>query len=148
VSRRVLRGFNREALRKLREEASVSAAELGRRAGLGPGAISSWESGRSTPQADNLAAAMRVLGRPVEAVVDIAPEERYLGDWRVLSGLLQPQLAAAVGTATSRLAQIERGEAALPDALASRLADALGISEEQVRMAHSKARSRGWGQPV
>lgn len=58
---------------------------------------------------------MKVLQAPIDAVVLIAPEQRYPGDWRVMSGLTQPQAAARAQLSTAILQRIERGEYPLSD---------------------------------
>jgi hypothetical protein len=37
---------------------------------------------------------MAVLKRPIDGVVRMEEGQRYPGDWRVIKGLTQPQLAA------------------------------------------------------
>ncbi|WP_439956623.1 helix-turn-helix domain-containing protein [Mycobacterium avium] len=54
-------------------------------------------------------------------------QDRYPGDWRVLAGLTQPQLAAAAGIGTTTLREIESAITALTDANATTLAGLLGI---------------------
>ena len=75
--------------------------------------VFNWEAGKSTPQVDLLARVMRILEAPIEQVVTIPAGERYPGDWRVIKGLTQPELAAAVKIATSTLRGIERADARL-----------------------------------
>ena len=104
--------------------------------------IFNWEAGKSTPQVDLLARVMRILDAPIEQVVTIPADERYPGDWRVIKGLTQPELAAAAKIATTTLRGIERADAGLTDANAEKLAKHLGISVEQYRAAYQRARQR------
>ena len=60
-------------------------------------------------------------------MVTVAPDERYPGDWRVIKGLTQPELAAAAKIATTTLRGIERADISLTDANAATLASLLGI---------------------
>ena len=53
---------------------------------------------------------MRILDAPIEQVVTIPADERYPGDWRVIKGLTQPELAAAAKIATTTLRGIERAD--------------------------------------
>ena len=69
---------------------------------------------------------MRILDAPIEQVVTIPAGERYPGDWRVIKGLTQPELAAAAKIATTTLRGIERADAALTDGNAEKLAKHLG----------------------
>lgn len=53
---------------------------------------------------------MNTLGAPIEAVVQVPPDDRYPGDWRVMKGMTQPQLAAAARLPTVTIQRLERGE--------------------------------------
>jgi transcriptional regulator with XRE-family HTH domain len=77
--------------------------------------------------------------------IDVA--ERYPGDWRVMQGLTQLQLAAAAGLSTAMVQRIERGEYPLSDANATTLAGLLGITAQAYRQAYQRARQRPAGTP-
>lgn len=126
----------------------MSLTDLARIAGVAGSTIYAWESGKATPQVDKLASAMKVLGHPIECVVLIPEEERFPGDWRVLSGFTQPQLASAAGIATSTLQKIERGEAKLTDDQAATLSGLVRITEDEYRAAWRRARDRPPGTPA
>ncbi|KUH91778.1 XRE family transcriptional regulator [Mycobacterium sp. IS-1556] len=147
MTRRVLRGFDPRAFTALRNGAGISVSDLSRLSGVSLSTIHHWEAGRRTPQVDILAAVMTVLGAPIDAVVLIAPEERYPGDWRVMNGLTQPQLAAKAQLSTAILQRIERGEYPLSDRNAGALAVVLGITVDQYRAAYQRARERPAGAP-
>nr|WP_238958477.1 helix-turn-helix domain-containing protein [Mycobacterium intracellulare] len=66
----------------------------------------------------------------------------YLGDWRVIRGITQPELAAAATISTGSLRGIERGDIALTDANAAGLAALLGITVDEYRAAYPRARQR------
>lgn len=85
---------------------------------------------------------MNYLDAPIENVVIIDPDERYPGDWRVIRGMMQPELAAAAGIATTTLRGIEQASAALTDANAEKLAGLLGISADEYRAAYQRCRQR------
>ena len=91
---------------------------------------------------------MALLDAPIDDVVTIEPEERYPGDWRVIRGLTQPQLAASAGIATNTLRGIERADQGLTDTNAATLAQVLDISVEQYRAAYQRARTRPPGTPA
>lgn len=147
VSRRVLRGFNAERFTALRKS-KTSMMELARLSGVTSSTIYGWEAGTFTPQVDKLASVMKILGRPIEHVVVVPVDERYPGDWRVLCGLTQPQLAAAAGIATTTLKKIERGETTLTDDKAVKLSRLLGTPVEEYEAAWRRARDRPAGAPV
>jgi transcriptional regulator with XRE-family HTH domain len=145
MTRRVLRGFNSQAFAEARRQQGISVSDLSRLADVSQAAIFNWEAGKSTPQVDLLARVMRILEAPIEKVVTIAAAERYPGDWRVIKGLTQPELAAAAKIATTTLRGIERADIGLSDANAANLASLLGITVEQYRAAYQCARQRPAG---
>ncbi|TDL02899.1 helix-turn-helix domain-containing protein [Mycobacterium paragordonae] len=145
MTRRVLRGFTPRAFLETRQRRGLSQADLARLADLGLSTIKAWESGRRSPQVDLLKRAMDILETPIDEVVLIAPADRYPGDWRVIQGMTQPQLAAAAKIATSTLREIESAELALTDANASTLAHLLGIPTDTYRTSYRRARTRPAG---
>lgn len=148
MSRRVTRGFQRSTFRNERVKAGFSQGELARAATVSPSTIHHWEAGTKSPQVDRLAHVARVLGVPIATLVDIPEGERFPGDWRVLAGLTQPELAAVAGVSTSLVARLERGEVTLSDEACERLAPALGITKQQFSEAFERARTRPPGSPV
>lgn len=147
MSRRVLRGFDPDAFAAVRHDRGFSVSDLARLSGTSLSTIHHWESGRRTPQIDILAAVMGVLEAPIEAVVCIEAGQRYPGDWRVMKGLTQPQLAARAQLPTATVQRIERGEHPLSDVNAETLSDLLGISPQTYRDAYHRARQRPPGTP-
>lgn len=147
VSRRVLRGFDPQAFATLRRHAGISVSDLARLSETSLSTIHHWEAGRRTPQVDVLAAVMKVLNAPIEAVVRIDVDDRYPGDWRVMKGLTQPQLAARAQIPTATVQRIERGEYPLSDQNAEALASLLDISPQVYRDAYQRARQRPPGAP-
>lgn len=148
MSRRVLRGFDARAFAATRRQKGLSVSDLSRLAEVSQATVFNWEAGKSTPQVDLLARVMQILEAPIEQVVPIAPADRYPGDWRVVKGLTQPELAAAAKIPTSTLKGIERGDRALNDVNAAKLAELLGITVTEYRAAYDRARRRPAGDPV
>lgn len=148
MTRRVLRGFDAATFGEIRRRNGISVNDLARLADVSSVTIFNWEAGRGTPQVDLLARVMRILDTAIEQVVPIPAEQRYPGDWRVLKGLTQPELAAAVKIPTSTLRDIERADRALNDVNAEKLATHLGISVEEYRASYQRARQRPPGAPV
>jgi transcriptional regulator with XRE-family HTH domain len=147
VSRRVMRGFSPDALRRARLDAGYSQTEIARAAKVGIGTVRRWEQGESSPQVDLLAQVVEVLGITIADVVKVPKAERYPGDWRVLLGLTQPQLGAKAGITTQIVSCVERGVISLSDNVGEKLSAALGISEDELRAAHERARNRPLGEP-
>lgn len=148
MSRKVLRGFNAGDFANARRHRGLSVSDLSRFANVGASTIHAWEAGTRTPQVDLLARVMKILDAPISQVVPIDPAHRYPGDWRVLNGLTQPELAAAVNVATTTLRGIERADIALTETNAIKLAARLGISVTEYRAAYDRARQRPPGTPV
>ncbi|MCV7049588.1 helix-turn-helix transcriptional regulator [Mycobacterium heidelbergense] len=142
MTRRVLRGFSAQQFANARRHRGLSVSDLARLADVGQSTIHAWEAGTRTPQVDLLARVMEILKTPIEQVVIISPDERYPGDWRVIKGVTQPQLAAAAKIATTTLRGIERADIALTDANAFTLAMLLDLPVEQYRAAYQRARKR------
>lgn len=142
MSRRVLRGFSAQTFAVVREQAGFTVSDLARLAGVAVSTVHHWEAGTRSPQIDILAKAMTVLRSPIDSVVLIANNERYPGDWRVMTGRTQPQLAAAAGIPTVIVNRIERADYPLSGTHAETLATILGISAEEYQAAYQRARCR------
>ncbi|WP_204815348.1 helix-turn-helix transcriptional regulator [Mycobacterium riyadhense] len=148
MTRRVLRGFNAQVFAEIRRRNGISVNDLARVADVSPATIFNWEAGKATPQVDLLARVMRVLDTAIEQVVTIPADERYPGDWRILEGLTQPELAVAANIPTTTLRDIERANRPLNEANATKLAQQLGITVEEYKAAYQRARHRPPGAPV
>ncbi len=147
VTRRVMRGFAPETLAAARQAAKMSRGDLARLIGATPATVGNWETGRTKPQVDSLAQIARVLGQPISRLVQIDPTRRYLGDLRVLAGLMQPELAREAGISTAHLSALERGEVRLTSDVAQRLAGSLHVPVGSVEQAYALVRSRPAGDP-
>ncbi|MFM9262225.1 helix-turn-helix transcriptional regulator [Rhodococcus sp. 5A-K4] len=148
MSRRMMRGFSPAALKKAREARKVGRAALARSAGVSSSTVRRWENGQVSPGVDLLAQVAVVLGIEISDVVLVPVDTRYPGDWRVLKGLTQMQLAAAVGVTTEVIGAIERGERVVPYVIAAKLAKKLGISVEELVAANRRAHDRGLDEPA
>ena len=142
MTRRPLRGFDRERMIELRTEKGYTRGDLARFAEVSVAAVRSWESGQATPQVDRLARVANALEVPMSDLVQIPPHERYLGDLRIQAGLTQPQLAREVGISTASLSSLELGETVLRESVAERLGTALGLETAEVRAAYERSRTR------
>ena len=148
VSRRVMRGFSAARLLEARTDAKLTRNELGRLANVTESAIGRWEKGIRSPQIDVLVRVLDQLGKSVEDIVDIAPDDRYPGDWRIIRGLTQPLLGRVAGVSTAAIGRIERGEGGLTPDVERRVAAALEITPEELRKAFGRARLRPKGEPA
>lgn len=95
-----------EALKRAREAAGMSRAELGELVGGTRMAIHRWETGARTPQVSTVALLARTLG--IDPADLIAPP-RTLPQLRASRGLLQSEVAGQLGVTRSRYSSIELG---------------------------------------
>lgn len=148
MSRRVLRGFDPEALKAAREKRKITVQDLARCAGVTYTTVWTWENGKHAPNIDTLVKVAAYLEIPVARLVSIPKGTETLGDLRVLAGLTQPQLAKAAGMTTTVLSKLERGETPITDTRAEALAPRLGVSANEVSAAWQRARDRPPGAPA
>lgn len=148
VTRRILKGFDRQALIAARAAATMTQGDLARIAGVSLTAIRDWEKGNNTPQVDKLAIVARTLDVPLSTLVVIAEIDRTLADLRILAGLTQPELGKAAGISTTAVGALERAEVGLSDVRAAALAEALAVDVATVRHAYSNAKNRPLGAPA
>ncbi len=146
VSRRILRNFVPDALKKRREDLGMSRADLARFADVSVTAVADWEKGRRTPQIDTLAQVVKALKCDITDLVDVPEGARSLADLRILAGLTQPQLGLATNISTTAIGALERAEVRLTDQRAAVLAEALGVDVDAVKAGYDKARRRGIGE--
>ncbi|MEE3755314.1 helix-turn-helix transcriptional regulator [Mycobacterium intracellulare] len=126
----------------------MTMSDLVRLSDVPSATIYAWEAGTFTPQVDKLAAVMQVLDCPMDFVVKVPLDERFPGDWRVLRGLTQSELAAIAEISRSVLQRIETGETAPTDEQAVRLSQLLGTDDAEYRAAWLRAKERPPGTPV
>ena len=148
MPRRVLRGFNPRRFKELRNACGISAQDLGRVIDVAESTVFAWENGNRLPNVENLAKAMRVFEKPISDVVQIDINSCFPGDFRVLKGKTQPQLAKEVAISTARLRDIERGAGSLNIAIEEKLANTLGVSSAEYSAAYYRARNRPVGTPA
>lgn len=148
VSRRVMRGFDRVALKRARERADMSIATVARLARVGARTVQNWEAGIHSPQVDMLRRVCEVLNVSISDVVVIDRDATYPADLRVLAGLTQPELGRAAQLSTAAIGTIERAEVELSNAALGAIARALNIDNETYRRAFARARERPAGAPA
>ncbi len=142
-------GFSPGRLNQLRVDRNFSLSDLARLANIGRSTLHHWETGHATPQVDLLARAADTLGVSIGDLVHIPEHERFPGDLRILrGGLTQPQLGREAEVPTATVGAIERGEVALTEEYAQRLAAALDVPIEMYRAAYERSRRRPPGTPA
>lgn len=148
MSRRVMRGFDPRRLVLARQVAGMSRGDLARVADISTATLARWETSARSPQIDVLAKVAQALDVQIADLVSVPERDRFPGDWRILVGLTQPELGKRAGVSTAMVGAIERGEARLADEVATRLCFVLGISTDELRAAHKRARDREPGTPA
>ncbi|ATL72538.1 helix-turn-helix domain-containing protein [Nocardia terpenica] len=150
MTRKVTRGFKGAALRHVRENHPTlhHTGELARVAGVSKSAVEQWEREEKSPSVKLLWRVAQALGVPMDVLVPIPVTERYLGDWRVLRGMTQQELATAAGLSAPTVHRLELGQVALSRESATGLAEGLGLSVDEVRAAYERARQRPPGSPA
>lgn len=140
--------FSPDVLVDLRRSAGLSQAALAQAVGVSKGSVRGWESGLKIPQADVLGRLAAVFSNALSSTVTVAdfvdiPETgRTLADWRVLRALTQVEAARRSGLSASHYGGLERGETALSAHTASLVAQALGLTTDEVRAAGNETRRR------
>lgn len=108
------------------------------------GAVAEYESGRRVPQVEKVRALALALGQqPVELLEVDRDHGLTLQELRAVSGVSQADAAARAGLPRTTYSMLERGESAtVSPADAAAIADVLGVSEQALRAAHARSRSR------
>lgn len=137
-----VRGFNRDALSRLRQNAGLTHAELGLRADVAPSVLHRWESGAASPMPEVLHRVASALGVSTADFVDTPRDERTLADLRSLAGFTQRSFAKHLNIALKTLARIENGLIDLDPERAQVLADTLKVSVPELVAAYKRGAIR------
>ncbi|OZC56070.1 XRE family transcriptional regulator [Rhodococcus sp. 06-621-2] len=109
MARTGVRGFRADRLRELRIRAGLSIVDLALRLGVSRQAVSTWETGRSTPPANRLREIADELDVSISAFVPIPENRLHLADLRALASLSQVDAAKLLEISPTVLGDIERG---------------------------------------
>lgn len=109
MARSGVRGFRADRLRELRIRAGLSTDDLAARLGVSRQAVSTWETGRSTPPANKLRHIAEELDVSISALMPIPESQLRLADLRALSSLTQVEAAGLLDISPTVLSDIERG---------------------------------------
>ncbi|WP_301851107.1 helix-turn-helix transcriptional regulator [Rhodococcus pyridinivorans] len=122
-------------------------SDLARLSGVSVPTLHRWENDQTVPQVDKLFQVAQVLGigTPMDRLIDVPRNERYLSDWRALFGLLQPTLGQMLGVKTAAVSAIERGSRLPTQAQSADLARIYGITVEEVMECCARSRARPLG---
>jgi transcriptional regulator with XRE-family HTH domain len=143
-----VRGFDPEALVRLRKERGLSHDALAERTGWGRPNIIRWEKGRRRPSPAMLLAIADALQVEPAELTSISLANAELVDLRALAGLTQEQVARAAGIPKPTYALIEHCQLPLEPALVDRLASIFGVTSRDVQRAHYRAMAAGSPTPT
>jgi transcriptional regulator with XRE-family HTH domain len=136
------RHFDRGRVRAVRRAAEVAQADVATAVGVADSTVAGWETGLATPDPEKLPALANALKRDLD---DLFPRTGLpdLTDLRCDAGYYQYETAVLIGTKSAGpVAGAERGERRLKDKYIPALAEAYGVSEEEVRRAADRSIAR------
>lgn len=135
-----VRHFDGRRVRAVRRAADLSQIEVARAMGLSStGTVASWEGGAARPGPEKLPALAQALGAALD---DLFPRQGPpdLADLRSDAGYSQYQTRQVLGTKSAGpVANAERGRRRLPERFTQPLADAYGVSVEQLLAAQERS---------
>lgn len=138
------RQFDGKRLRAVRRTMDIKAEELGAAVGVTGAAVARWESGRDFPKAERFPAIAAALRQSLDGLFPHdGPADLQL--LRCDAGLSMAQAAEVIGTSRVPLRNAEMGKRRLQDAFVRPLADAYGVTQEELLAAQD--RSFGVGSP-
>ncbi|WP_328973427.1 helix-turn-helix transcriptional regulator [Streptomyces sp. NBC_00239] len=127
------RQFDGRKVRAVRRGRELSQKQLGACEGVGVSGptVARWESGDEMPKGDKLPAIAAALGQPLDALFPHeGPADLQL--LRCDAGLSVAQAAAVIDATRVPLANAESGRRRLQDAYVGPLADAYGVTREEL----------------
>ncbi|RXS80540.1 helix-turn-helix domain-containing protein [Streptomyces sp. TM32] len=133
------RRFDRARVRSLRRAAEISQSDVASGVGVGDSTVAGWELGSSIPDQEKLPALARVLGHQLDDLFPrVGPPD--LKDLRCDAGLYRKETAAIIGTKSDGpVAGAESGVRRLRDRYIPALADAYGVTPEELKQAQERS---------
>ncbi len=135
-----LRGFRPDTVHQLRTAAALTQEGLAMRLGVTRALVGSWEKGRVTPDVSSAVKLARALGTTIHALTDVDPTAATLTDLRSWSGYTRTTAVTATGLSFNMLTALERTVRVPNDDVAAVLADAYGVTAEDIIGAWNRER--------
>ncbi|MFF2041894.1 helix-turn-helix domain-containing protein [Kitasatospora sp. NPDC058170] len=135
------RQFDGQVLRLARRARDLSQEALGRAEGVGveQPTVAKWESGSTFPEPERLPGIARALSEPLDALWP-RDGEPDLADLRCDAGYPQKRTGELIGTKSHiPVSNAERGVRRLAEAFVPRLAEAYGVTREQLLTAQDRS---------
>ena len=139
------RHFDRGRVRAVRRAAEVAQADVATAVGVADSTVAGWETGLATPDPEKLPALAKALKRDLD---DLFPRTGLpdLTDLRCDAGYYQYETAKLIGTKSAGpVAGAERGERRLKEKYVPALAQAYGVSENELRRAEDRSIAKAQG---
>lgn len=127
-------------LRTLRQDAGLTVTQLAARAQIPRPNISAYESGARTVGFDAAVALAEALGVDPLELTDADPNALTLADLRLSARRSRVELAAAAGVSYDTWYAIETGRRRLTDDVATRVAEVLAVTIDELRAALDRTR--------
>ncbi|MBL3747360.1 helix-turn-helix domain-containing protein, partial [Mycobacteroides abscessus subsp. massiliense] len=119
--------FDAAELRRAREAAGLSRAQLATRVKTDAEVVSLWEERGVTPTPARIKQIAEAIGITVDDLYRPSAQASPLIAMRTRAGLSQRALAQKIGVSQALVSRIERGQADLTPELSESLAEALGV---------------------
>ncbi|WP_033223508.1 helix-turn-helix domain-containing protein [Streptomyces virginiae] len=125
------RQFDGSRVRAVRRGKDLHQKELAEMVGVSAPTVARWESGQDFPKGEKLPAIAAALGQSLDALFphDGPPDLQLL---RCDAGLSVAQAAAIIGASRVPVSNAESGRRRLSDAYVQPLAEAYGVTEEEL----------------
>lgn len=125
------RQFDGSRVRAVRRGKDLHQRELAKMVGVSAPTVARWESGQDFPKGEKLPAIAAALGQPLDALFPHGgpPDLQLL---RCDAGLSVAQAAAIIGASRVPVSNAESGRRRLSDAYVQPLAEAYGVTEEEL----------------
>jgi transcriptional regulator with XRE-family HTH domain len=136
-------GFDPARLRTARAAAGLSQQALAEAVDVHVNTVVEWEAGRQVPRVDTVAALAQALHvTPPDLLAPIEGSTPTLQQLRTAVGKTQQQVADEADLLRTTYVKIELGATgSLAETDPAALGAALGVSDEQIRAAHSASRT-------
>ncbi len=133
------RHFDRVRVRAVRRAAEITQADVASALGAADSTVAGWETGANVPDQEKLPALARVLKQPLDELFprDGLPD---LTDLRCDVGLYRYETRTVLGTKSDGpVTGAEQGVRRLRDKYISALAEAYGVTEDELRRAQERS---------
>ncbi|MGW4503632.1 helix-turn-helix domain-containing protein [Streptomyces sp. NPDC004436] len=133
------RRFDPARVRLDRRTAEITQSDVARVVGVAESTVSGWEAGTAVPDQEKLPALAKALGKPLDAYFPRSgPPD--LTDLRCDAGLYRKDTAAVIGMKSDGpVAGAEQGVRRLKDRYLPLLADAYGVTVEELERAQERS---------